>query len=154
MKPQMKKIANCRNVPPNVQCAATARVLPELAICNPALLHGLARARCLRRGFTLVELLVVIAVIGMLVALLLPAINAARESGRRTQCANNFKQIGLAIHACEEAYGLLPPLCVNQSAWGYAYVSPLPPQTITVADGENHLIITVEKPTVSRPPRP
>ena len=60
------------------------------------------------RGFTLVELLVVVAIIGILVGLLLPAVNAARESGRRTQCANNLRQMALACLSHEEARGILP----------------------------------------------
>jgi len=66
------------------------------------------RAASKPRGFTLVELLVVIAIIGILVALLLPAVQAAREAARRSQCMNNLRQIGLGVLNFEQSNGHLP----------------------------------------------
>ena len=67
-------------------------------------------------GFTLVEILVVMAVIGVLVAIMLPAIQKARESARKTQCANNLKQIGLAMHAYLNNHKAFPPGYISNSA--------------------------------------
>lgn len=75
-----------------------------------------------RSGFTLVELLVVIAIIGLLVALLLPAVNGAREASRRTVCTNNLRQVGLAALNFESAQGCFPP----------GYLGPIPPRKVLI----------------------
>lgn len=73
--------------------------------------------RSLRKGFTLIELLVAIAIIGLLLALLIPAVQAARESARRGQCLNNLRQIGIATQAHVANHGFYP-----SNGWGYAWV--------------------------------
>ncbi len=78
-------------------------------------LHRVVRPR---HGFTIVELLTVVGVICILIALLLPAIQAVRESARRAQCANNLKQIGMALHSYEGHYRRLPPNLTGTNEYG------------------------------------
>jgi prepilin-type N-terminal cleavage/methylation domain-containing protein/prepilin-type processing-associated H-X9-DG protein len=78
-----------------------------------------------KRGLTLIELLVVLGLIGILIALVLPAIQQARESARRMQCKNNLKQIGAALHNYHDAHNLFPPGWIAPGGWAWStYLLP------------------------------
>jgi len=93
-----------------------------------------------RAGFTLVELLVVITIIGILIALLLPAVQAARSAARRTQNFNNLKQVGLAIHSYEQTWKVYPPPRDTCEQYGINWAFLLLPylEQKSVCDAHNH----------------
>lgn len=100
---------------------------------NRASLDRLGVMPCRARGFTMVELLVVIAVIGMLLALLLPAVQNARASARKTQCSNNLRQVGLAmLMFCHDNNGRFPQTSHTSSVPEQAWLYTLAPYTESV----------------------
>lgn len=88
-----------------------------------------------RRGFTLIEIMVVLIIVMLLISLLLPAIQNTREQARRTQCANNLLQIGIALHSYQSSFNVLPPGCVNaerpvpwQGGYQMSWIAQIMPQ--------------------------
>jgi prepilin-type N-terminal cleavage/methylation domain-containing protein len=104
-------------------------------------------------GFTLVELLVVVAIIGVLIALLLPAVQAAREAARRAQCSNNLKQIGLGLHNYHDAHKVFPPAALNPGVHGTgkshsSYGQMIPPGGIRNFTGHIFILPYIEQQAI------
>ena len=113
-------------------------------------------SRRVRAGFTVIELLVVIVIIGVLVALLLPAVQAARQAGRRIMCSNNLRQLGLALHHYHDTHRILPPgsivaanSALRTNGWGWgAQILPYLEQG-PLFNSLNMLMCTTDSPNLT-----
>lgn len=131
----------------------------SLAVCHP---WNQSRPR--RRAFTLVELLVVIAMIGLLIALLLPAVQSARESSRRAKCMNNLHQAGISMHLFHDSQGVLPPRGTSSPSAGWvSFLLPYIEQTglnnlyrhnLNWTDPGNQPAVTIQLPGFQCPSTP
>lgn len=119
--------------------------------------HGRTQRSASLRGFTLVELLVVIAVIGVLVSMLLPAVQSVRESSRRVSCRNNLRQIGLALQNYDSAHQKLPPTILLNGYTGFFSILPYLEQdnfdnafdmSLPLGDPANELLVDEHTPEV------
>ena len=118
----------------------------------------MSKKRVAASGMTLIELLVVIAIIGVLIALLLPAVQRAREAARRAECVNHFKQLGIALHNYHESHSSFPPGCLGEwslagsQGWGWsAFLLPQIEQkglSHQIAMNRNSLHLVLFSPTL------
>ncbi len=113
---------------------------------NPTVLnrHTSSSSASVRSGFTLIELLVVIAIIAILAALLLPAVQQAREAARRTECINNLKQMALACHSYEGTHKCFPPGFILSTNPSIALAFPMAPITIPLGPQVNGQVQQVQ----------
>jgi prepilin-type N-terminal cleavage/methylation domain-containing protein len=131
-------------------CNLLSWFMTSLMACFMPSLSSIFRSKSRRNGFTLVELLVVIAIIGVLIALLLPAVQAAREAARRMQCSNKLKQIGIAVHNYHDIHNSLPcgrpvapvPTDLVRGAWSlFVWILPFIEQSTAYSTLTSHDIL-------------